>query len=241
MKKTFFRRSKLLIVTALLVAMLSVSFVGETGAWLKHTSSADSTTMTKFTNNTLTLSGTWPKITVKNNSNIPMYVRVFVAVNYINDQAKNWNNSEQWRLYWAQAPSESATTQPDGISAVADYSLTVASDWKRQDVTETVGGKSVKYMVFYYTPVLAAGATTSAMFTKFAATSSEKTKSITVHSTPLTFTMTAELFADGIQAERSAHFSGTTNTAVYKAWGVTPASVGGALSTFPTADAFKNP
>ena len=228
--KTFFHRSKLIVVVAFLVAGLSFSMVGETGAWLVHTSGTDSTTMTKFTNNTLTLSGTWPAITVKNNSNIPMYVRVVMAVNYINDTSNNWNGNAQWRLYWAQAPSTSATTQPDGLSASADYSFTVNSSWKRQDISETVGDKTVKYMVFYYTPVLAAGGTTTKIFDAF--TGSDKTKTITVHSKSLSFKMTAELLVEGIQAERSAHFSGTTSTAVYKAWGVTPASVGGALSSY---------
>ena len=53
--------------------------------------------------------------------------------------------------------------------------------------------------------------------------------------------MTVDLMADAIQAENSGRFSGTTSTAVYKAWGATPASVGGALSKYPTADSMPNP
>ena len=242
-KKSIFSRSKLLIVTALLVSLLSVSFVGETGAWLVSTSGADSTTMTKVTPTTLTIGGNWPKITVKNNSNIPMYVRAVFCVNYINDTAGNWNNGSSWeqgRLYLARTPKSAAYTNDDGTTQSAEYSYTVGSGWTEKTFTEGIGNATVTWKILYYTAPLAAGATSNPMFTAFSG--NVDTRTVYVHNKQQTFSLTFDVMVDSIQAETASRFSGgVTDTALYKAWGVKPASVGGNMSTYPTGDAYVNP
>ena len=243
MNKKRFHRSKLLVITALLVAMLSVSFVGETGAWLVHTSGTDSTTMTKVTNTTLTIGGTWPKLTITNNSNIPMYVRAAFCVNYVNDTASNWNNGSSWtqgRLYLARVPKSAAYTNDDGTSQSAEYSYTVGSGWVEKSFNDVIGNATATWKILYYTAPLGAGKTTSAMFSAF--TGNVDTRTVTVHNKSQTFSLTFDMLVDSIQCETSSRFSGgTTGTAIYKAWGVTPASVGGNMSSYPTGDAYVSP
>ncbi len=244
MKKTFFRRSKRLLIIALLLATLSFSMVGETGAWLKHTSSADSTTMTKSTYGLEFSGSTLTALKVKNTSNVPMYVRVAFAVNYVNTESGNWYNSDgtysQTRQYLADAPKNASYTNDDNTTASADYTYTLNTGWAEKNISETVNGVTVTYKIIYLTSPLAAGATsTNAIFKSF--TANKKTKTYYMAGKNRTYTMTVDLVADAIQAENSGRFSGTTNTAVYKAWGVTPASVGGDLSKYPTADSMPNP
>ena len=243
MKKSFFRRSKLVVAVALLVALLSVSFVGETGAWLVHTSGNDTTTMQKATYGLEFSGSTLTALKVKNTSNVPMYVRVTFAVNYVNTDSDNWyqdSKYSQTRQYLADSPKNASYTNDDSTTASADYTYTLNTGWAEKNISETVNGVTVTYKIIYLTSPLAAGATsTNAIFKSF--TANKKTKTYYMAGKTRTYTMTVDLVADAIQAENSGRFSGTTSTAVYKAWGVTPASVGGDLSSYPSADSMPNP
>lgn len=250
MKKTssFLSVSKRILVASLLAVIMAFSFVGETGAWLVHTSGVDSTTMTKGgVDIAINGSGSPANAYVTNNGNVPVYVRVAVAVNWINNDASNWLNGDGSRsktrqvlAKGGQGPQKGAqnTTykNDDGTTSKVDYNYTVrTADWLEANVTENMGSSSISYTILYYRKPLAPGASTSTMFSAFNAWNG-KTKTYYVHSKNLTFTLTTDFLADAIQCETSGRLDSTAKTAAVQEWGVTLSAVGGNITAGPTGD-----
>ncbi len=252
MKKqlSFFSVSKRILVASLLAAIMAFSFVGETGAWLVHASGSDSTTMTKA-NVDIVINGSGSPVNayVTNNGSVPVYVRVTLAVNWINNDANNWQNGDGSRTQTRQVlaaggrgpvkGAQNATyVNDDGTTSKVDYDYTVRSaDWLETTVTESMGSGSISYTVLYYRKPLAPNTSTSTMLSAFNAWNG-KTKNYFMHSKLLTYTLTTDFLADAIQCESSDRFAGaTTQTAVAQEWGVTLSGVGGNITSGPGTDA----
>ena len=240
--KKSFSRLKLLVSVSLIMALLSFSFVGETGAWLVSTSGADSTTMTKASVSVkINGSGGPAAAYITNTGTIPVYIRVIPVVNWVNDQDNNWYDSGTWsgtRQYLARSPIKGAAgstvTNNDGSTSTADYTFTVRSaDWLETTVTETVGNTTVKYTVLYYRKPLAANDNTSTMFSAFTAHGA-KSKELEYAGKDLTYKLTTDFLVDAIQCESSC--TSVNDTAAVQKWKVTLSGIGGNITAGPTAD-----
>jgi len=241
-----FSLTKRILIASLLCAVLAFSFVGETGAYLIHSSGVQTNTLQKSTLDIVVGgSGSAVNAYVQNNGTVPAYVRVVVAVNWVNQETNNWDtggNLQTTRQVLARVPVKGAQNatyaNDDGSTSTVDYNYTVRSaDWLETTITETVGGISVAYTVLYYRKPLAAGAKTTTMFSAFNVWNGS-TKTHYVQNANRTFNLTTDFLVDAIQCETASRFGGTTaQTAVVQEWGVTLSGVGGNITAGPTTDA----
>ncbi len=246
MNKKRFSLTKRILIVSILCAVLAFSFVGETGAWLFHATGVDSTTLQRGTLDIVIQgSGSAANAYVRNNGNVPAYVRVVVAVNWVNQEAGNWvvsGVSSTTRQVLASAPvkgaQNAAYANADGTTSYADYNYTVrTTDWLEVPITETMGSGSINYTVLYYRKPLPAGGTTSTMFSSFNAWNGTS-KAAFSQKVYRTFNLTTDFLVDAIQCETSDKFAGaTTQTAVAQEWGVTLSGVGGNITNGPSTDA----
>ncbi|MBQ6818776.1 MAG: hypothetical protein IJP35_04125 [Clostridia bacterium] len=250
MNNKIFSLIKRILIVSLLCGVLSFSFVGETSAYLIHSVGTDLTTL-QSNNIDVVVGGSGSAVNayVQNNGNMPAYVRVVVAVNWVNQEANNWIATGgalgTTRQVLARAPVKGAQNatyaNDDGTTSKADYNYTVRSaDWLETTITETVGSGSVSYTVLYYRKPLAAGAKTTTMFSAFDVWNGT-TKIYNVQSTNRTFNLTTDFLVDAIQCETASRFAGTTaQTAVVQEWNVTLSGVGGDITAGPTTDAIPS-
>lgn len=250
MNKKIFSLTKRILIVSLLCATLSFSFVGETSAYLIHSVGTDLTTL-QSNNIDVVVGGSGSAVNayVQNNGTAPAYVRVVVAVNWVNQETNNWDtgggNLQTTRQVLARVPVKGAQNatyaNDDGSTSKVDYNYTVRSaDWLETTITETVGGISVSYTVLYYRKPLAAGAKTTTMFSAFNVWNGS-TRTHHVQNTDRTFNLTTDFLVDAIQCETASRFTGTTaQTAVVQEWNVTLSGVGGDITAGPTTDAIPS-
>ncbi len=246
MNKKKFSLTKRILIVALLCGVLSFSFVGETGAWLLHTTGTDITTLQNSKIDVVVGgSGSAVNAYVQNNGTVPAYVRVVVSVNWVNQETNNWVATggvlQTTRQVLARVPVKGAQNatygNDDGTTSKVDYNYTVrTADWLQRDITEN----GVTYTVLYYRKPLAVGAKTTTMFSAFNVWNGS-TRTYHVQNTTRTFNLTTDFLVDAIQCENASRFGGTTaQTAVVQEWGVTLSGVGGDITAGPTTDAIPS-
>ncbi len=225
-----FKKVKSVVLMICILAMFTP--LSSSGAWLKHTSGSDSTTMTKGNVNVVAVphSGySLPnQLRVRNDGNVKAWVRVKFDINWTNEESNNWLASGGWtsgRLIYSQSPRESNGTHVNGMPWTADYTwadYTSDGHWLK--------GKEDK--VFYFKYPVAPGETVVQL-----------TKNITVHhktmtalsqGTSRTFNLTFDISVDAIQWEDPAKFTGTP--AVVSEWGVTLNSGNTEITAVPAKD-----